>query len=221
MAAKCMFAQVARSAGRSAALWRRALLALNVGSYGWSGHFVIFASASWRGVSHSGGVRGQVLITALCMLVRVSGIATLGWRALLARHVGSYGWSGHFVIFASASWRGVSHSGGVRGQVLITALCMLVRVSGIATLEWRALLARHVGSYGWSGHFVIFASASWRGVSHSGGVRGQVLITALCMLVRVSGIATLEWRALLARHVGSYGWGGQLCGFCLGLLAWR
>ena len=122
------------------------------------------------------------------MLVRVSGIATLGWRALLARHVGSYGWSGHFVIFASASWRGVSHSGGVRGQVLITALCMLVRVSGIATLEWRALLARHVGSYGWSGHFVVFASASWRGVSHSGGVRGQVLITALCMLVRVSAM---------------------------------
>ena len=180
MTALCMFTQVARSALLTATLWWRALLARNVGSYGWRGRFVVFASASWRGVSHSGGVWGQILITALCMLVRVSAIAalsaTLEWRALLARNVGSYGWSGRFVVFASASWRRVSHSGGIWGQVLITALCMLVRVSGIAalsaTLEWRALLARNVGSYGWSGHFVVFASASWRRVSHSGGSPG-------------------------------------------------
>src|SRR6476660_4094993 len=117
MAPLCMFAQVARGSARSTALWRRALLPRNVGSYGRGGHFVVFASASWRGVSHSCGVWGQVLITALCMLVRVSGIAarsaTLEWRALLPRNVGSYGWGGHFVVFASASWRGVSHSCGV------------------------------------------------------------------------------------------------------------
>jgi hypothetical protein len=103
------------------------------------------------------------------MLVRVSTIAsalsaTLEWRALLAWNTGSYGWSGRLVVFTSASWRRVSHSGVTWGQILITALCMLVRVSAItalsATLEWRALLARDIGSYGWSGRLVVFASAS-------------------------------------------------------------
>ena len=68
------------------------------------------------------------------------------------------------MVFAASSWRRVSHSGGTWGQILITALRMLVRVSAIAalsaTLEWRALLARNVGSYGWSGRFVVFTSAS-------------------------------------------------------------
>ena len=100
--------------------------------------------------------------------------ATLWWPVLFARTVGSYGWGGRFVVFASAPWRRVSHSGGAWGQILVTTLCLLVRVSAIAalsaTLEWRALLAGNVGSYGWSGHFVVFASASWLRVSHSGGV---------------------------------------------------
>ena len=84
------------------------------------------------------------------------------------------------MVFTSSSWRGVSHSGDTWGQILITALCMLVRVSAItalsATLEWRALLTRNIGSYGWSGHFVVFAPSSWRRVSHSGDTWGQILI---------------------------------------------
>ena len=79
------------------------------------------------------------------------------------------------MVFAPSSWRRVSHSGGTWGQILITALCMLVRVLATAsalsaTLEWRALLAGNIRSYGWSGHFVVFAPASWRRVSHSGWV---------------------------------------------------
>jgi predicted DNA-binding transcriptional regulator len=105
-------------------------------------------------------------MTALCMLTQVSRsallTATLWWRALLARNIGSYGWGGHLVVFGPPSWRGVGHSRGVScRQILTTALCMLVQISRIASaLWWRTLLARNVGSNRWGGHLVVFTPPS-------------------------------------------------------------
>ena len=70
----------------------------------------------------------------------------------------------------------------------LTALCMLVQVARTAaltaTLRWRALLARNIGSYGWRGRFVVFAPCSGHGGGRSGGVGGRILMTILRCLFK-------------------------------------